>query len=181
MYCSTHLSYFCKKKLVNKYSHFFVLKYFRVALLALIVCCLSSCAKLDVYEKNISIPKYEWAYSLQPTFDFDITDTASLYNVFIVLRHTDAYRYNNIWLNAGSKAPGDSSMRYQRLDLQLGSDAKGWEGTGMDDIWELRKPITNGPVKFKKAGAYSFSLAQVMRESPLQHIMSVGVRVEKIK
>lgn len=151
-------------------------------LLLLIACCLlmTSCTKLDVYEKNVSVPQHEWLNSFQPSFDFNITDTASEYNLYIVLRHTDAYKYNNIWLNIGSKAPGDS-MRYQRFELQLGSDARGWEGAGMGDIWELRKSITNGPFPFKKPGNYSFTVAQVMRENPLLHIMSVGVRVEKAR
>lgn len=141
---------------------------------------LSACSKIDVFEKNTVIPGQQWQYGLQPSFDFIISDTASQYNLFIVLRHTDAYRYNNIWLNIGTQSPADT-MRYQRFDLQLGTDAGGWEGSGMDDIWELRKSITKGPFKFNKAGNYKFSVAQVMRENPLPEIISVGVRVEKVK
>lgn len=149
------------------------------ALLAMSV-WLNACAKIDVFEKNADIPKHQWQYSLQPAFDFAVTDTVAQYNLYIVLRHTDAYRYNNIWLNVGSQSPGDT-MRYQRFDLQLGNDATGWEGNGMDDIWELRKSITKGPFKFNKAGNYKFVIAQVMRENPLPAIVSVGVRVEKVK
>jgi gliding motility-associated lipoprotein GldH len=141
---------------------------------------LAGCSTLDIYEKNATIPKQEWLYSFKPAFDFTISDTSALYNIYIVLRHTDAYRYNNIWLNLGSKSPGDS-MRYQRFELALGSDATGWEGTGMDDIWEVRKPITKGPVRFAKNGSYTFTLEQVMRENPLQHVMNAGIRVEKVK
>ena len=141
---------------------------------------LAGCTTLDIYEKNVTIPKQEWQYNFKPSFDFTISDTTSLYNIYIVLRHTDAYRYNNIWLNVGSKFPNDT-MRYQRLELALGSDAAGWEGTGMNDIWEVRKPITKGPVKLSKQGNYTFTLAQVMRENPLPHIMNAGIRVEKVK
>jgi gliding motility-associated lipoprotein GldH len=100
--------------------------------------------------------------------------------LYIVLRHTDAYRYNNIWLNVGTQSPGDTT-RYQKFDLQLGTDATGWEGTGMDDIWEVRKLITNGPVRFNKAGNYKFTIAHIMRENPLPNIMNIGLRVEKVK
>ena len=141
---------------------------------------LNACTQLDVFEKNSPIPKNEWSYNLKPTFDFTINDTTASYNLFIVLRHTDAYRYNNIWLNVGTQSPKDT-VRYQKFDLQLGNDAQGWEGTGMDNIWELRKMITNGPVKFNKAGTYHFSVAQIMRENPLPNVMSVGIRVEKVK
>jgi len=141
---------------------------------------LTACTQLDVFEKNKPIPNNQWQYSFQPAFDFVIKDTTASYNVLIVLRHTDAYRYNNIWLNVGTQSPKDS-MRYQKFELQLGTDAQGWEGTGMDDIWELRKLITNGPVKFNKAGNYHFSVAHIMRENPLPNVMDVGIRVEKVR
>lgn len=139
-----------------------------------------SCTKLDVYEKTLAVKKQSWFYNDTAKFTVAITDTSSLYNIFLVLRHTDAYNYNNIWLNFGSQAPGDT-MRYQSINLQLASDAAGWEGQGMDDIFEVRKNITPGPVPFKKPGIYTFAVSQIMRENPLKHILNIGVRVEKVK
>ena len=165
---------------MNKALHVNIFRVYYWSVLAVTVLSLSACAKLDVYEKNTFIPKYEWSYNFKPAFDFIITDTVSSYEIYVVLRHTDAYRYNNIWLNLGTKFPGDS-IRYQRLELQLGTDAGGWEGAGMDDIWEVRKPVTRGPIKFNKPGNYTFTLAQVMRENPLPNIMNAGIRVQRIK
>ncbi len=138
----------------------------------------TSCTHLNIFEKDTTIPKYQWQYGFVPSFEFNIDDTVSQYNLYIVLRHTDAYRYNNICLNVGTQSPADT-LSYQRFDLSLGTDANGWEGSGLDDIWEVRKSITNGPVKFKKTGNYKFTIEQAMRENPLKDIMSVGVRVEK--
>ncbi|MDQ6844604.1 MAG: gliding motility lipoprotein GldH [Bacteroidota bacterium] len=139
----------------------------------------ASCIKIDQFEKTVQIPTQEWFYNNIPTFTFHITDTTSPYNLYIVLRHTDSYDYKNIWLRLGSALPGDS-MRFQNIDVTLASDANGWDGSGMDDIFEVRKNISRGPVPFKKAGDYTFSVAQIMRENPLQHVMNVGIRVEKI-
>jgi gliding motility-associated lipoprotein GldH len=154
------------------------------AILLLVTVCtiFVSCNTLDVYEKNTSVPGYQWQYSFQPGFGFTITDTAAFYNIFIVLRHTDAYKKNNIWLGIGTQMPGDSMVKYKRFDFSLADDARGWEGIGMDDIWEVRKPVvTDGPVKFNKPGLYHFTVAQIMRENPLPDVMSVGVRVEKTR
>ncbi len=71
-------------------------------------------------------------------------------------------------------------MRFQNINLTLSNDVSGWEGKGMDDIFEVRKNITPGPVPFNKAGNYTFSIAQIMRENPLHHILNVGIRVEKV-
>ena len=132
-----------------------------------------------MYEKTAAIPQQSWNYNYKPSFTFTITDTTAAYNIFIVLRHTDAYNYNNIWLTVGSQAPGDT-MRLQNINLELADDAKGWHGTGIDDIFEVRKNISPGPVPFKKAGNYTFTIAQIMRENPLKHILNVGIRVEKV-
>jgi gliding motility-associated lipoprotein GldH len=79
----------------------------------------------------------------------------------------------------GSQSPGDT-MLYQNINIEVGNDAKGWAGTGMDDIFEVRKTLTPGPIPFKKSGGYTFTLAQIMRENPLKHILNVGIRVEKV-
>ena len=139
----------------------------------------ASCSGSGVFEKNTNIPGYQWNYNFQPRFEFNISDTISQYNLYIVLRHTDNYNYNNIWLNIGTQAPGDT-LRSRRFDLSLGSDQSGWEGTGMDDIWELRKSITKGPFRFNKPGLYQFTIAQIMRDNPLKNIISIGMRVEKL-
>jgi gliding motility-associated lipoprotein GldH len=137
-----------------------------------------ACGTIDVFEKNVSIPKHEWSSTFQPEISFEIADTSSLYNIFVVIRHTNAYRYNNIWLNVYTQVPGDS-LRKDRLDLRLATDDKGWLGSGMDDIYEHRVLITREPVSLKP-GKYTFRLQQIMREEPLQHVMNAGIRVEKV-
>ena len=159
----------------NTYKLLFFL--FPVSCLLLLI---SSCKQVDVFEKNTAIPKYEWQSSFNARGSFNISDTVTLYNIYLVLRHTDAYKYNNIWLNIGLQSPGDS-LREQKVNLQLGNDLSGWEGTGMNDIWEVRKLLNPQPLPFKKAGTYNFSIGQIMRDNPLQHIMSAGLRIEKVK
>ena len=148
--------------------------------LALIIICISlvACSHINIYEKTATIPSQAWFYNNIPSFSFTISDTLAAYNIYIILRHTDAYEYNNIWLRLGTQTP-DNDKHFQNLDLTLGTDAKGWEGQGMDDIFEVRKNITRGPVPFKKAGNYTFTVAQIMRENPLKHILNVGIRIEK--
>lgn len=140
---------------------------------------ITACTTVDVFEKNITIPNHEWSSQFKPEITFKIKDTLSSYNIFAVIRHTDAYRYKNIWVNIYTQSPGDS-LKKQQLDLKLATDAKGWLGTGMDDIYEHRILITEKPL-FLKAGTYLFRLENIMREDPLEHIMNVGIRVEKVK
>ena len=141
---------------------------------------LFSCGQIEVFEKNTPIPNHAWKSNFPCSGTFIISDTSNYYNIYAVLRHTDAYKYNNIWVNVGLQPPGDS-MSFQKINLSLGDDANGWQGSGMDDIWEVRKLLTEGPKKFRKVGLYHFSLYNIMRDDPLLHVISAGLRVEKVK
>jgi len=153
------------------------MKYF-LWLLPIVFLLLSSCSRIDFFEKDTVITNYEWSHSNIVKGKFNIIDTASLYNIFIVLRHTDAYKYNNIWLDLALQPPGDSLRKF-KFDLSLGNDALGWEGTGLNDIWETRKRLTSAPIKMDKIGPYNYQIGQIMRDEPLKYVMSVGIRIEK--
>ena len=81
-------------------------------------------------------------------------------------------------MNLYIQAPGEVSTK-QQLDIPLATNEKGWLGKGMDDIFEHRYKITRQPIAFRKVGTYQFTLEQIMRENPLEHILDVGLRVEK--
>jgi gliding motility-associated lipoprotein GldH len=140
---------------------------------------LAGCGTLDVYEKAKFFPDHEWKSSDKPAFYFTIEDTVSLYNIFLVFRHEDAYHYNNIWVNITTKAPHDTA-RSQQVNVTLADNKKGWLGTGMDDVFDHRARITRAPVRLRK-GSYTFILQQNMREEPLQFVLNAGIRVEKVK
>ncbi len=139
------------------------------------MCVLFSCTQTNVFENNTTIPGNAWKNSFTVKGSFKVSDTASPYKTYIVLRHTDAYRYSNIWLNLGLQSPGDS-MRYSKINIELGTDAGGWMGTGMNDIWEMRQLIL---IPLKKNGIYNYSISQIMRDDPLAAVLSAGLRVEK--
>jgi gliding motility-associated lipoprotein GldH len=153
----------------------YLIFYITVFCLFLFISCKQ---KVGVFERNTTIPSYSWHKNFTPAGTFTINDTVGSYNIYLVLRHTDAYQYNNIWLNVGLKSPGDS-MYFQKVNLSLGSDATGWEGTGMNDIWEVRKLLNGRPQRFIKPGEYHYEIRHIMREVPLDGIMSAGFRVEK--
>ena len=150
----------------------------KLFILLLAIILFSSCTRLDVFEKNTTIPGMKWNTNFIASGTVNISDTVSAYNIYIVMRHTDAYNYNNIWLNTGLQTPGDS-MKFQKINLTLGNDASGWEGSGMNDIWEVRKLISGVPKRFIHSGRYNFSIQQIMRDDPLREVMSIGIRLEK--
>ena len=166
------MNHFIKSLLLKKR---FLLFAFFISLLAV------SCTKINLYEKSIALPDHEWKSSFKPVFHFTISDTTSPYQIFIVFRHNDQYNYNNLWVNLYTLAPGSKAPSKAQYELPLATNEKGWLGTGMDDIYEHRIALTplNESFYFKKAGEYTFTLEQIMREDPLQHVWNVGLRIEK--
>jgi gliding motility-associated lipoprotein GldH len=142
------------------------------------VVLLSSCIQTGLFEKNVTLNKHAWDNNYKPTISFDITDTTSSYNVFFVVRHTDAFTYNNLWVKIRSKGPGDYVATAQQFDLPLANQNK-WTGTGMDDIFEHRILLSRKPVRFPRTGSYQFTLEHIMRENPLKELLNVGIRLEK--
>ena len=138
---------------------------------------LVSCNTIDLYEKSVTIPGHQWKSSFKPSFDFTIKDTSSAYKLFFILRHNEKYSFNNIYINVYVKGPGqDTAMKIQQ-DLVLATNEKGWLGTGMDDIYEHRIPLA--AEQSLKAGNYTFTIAQIMREDPLENVLNAGLRIEK--
>jgi len=136
---------------------------------------LSSCTKIDLYEKDVTVPGFRWKSNFQPEFAFNIKDTTSPYQLFLVLRHNEKYNFNNIWITLYSQPPGDT-VHKASFELQLANNEK-WLASGMDDIYEHRIRLTDP--QYLKAGIYRFRIEQIMREDPLENVMNVGLRVEK--
>jgi gliding motility-associated lipoprotein GldH len=133
-----------------------------------------------VFEKDLTFNNHEWPSAIKPDIAFEISDTASLYNIYIVLRHTDAYHFNNMYVRATVKEPGEAQARTGDYDLQLATNGKGWIGTAMDDIYDARLLI-QPKTRFRKTGTYHITLEQLMREDPLKNVLSAGLRVERIQ
>ena len=164
------ITIFCKKNLLRKFVYLSF-----IPVLSLLSCHLPTGA----FEKNISIPGQSWQSSYKPEISFNIKDTASLYNIFFVIRHSDAYNFNNIWIRASVDQPEESNLKSKQYDLTLATSDKGWIGSAMDDICEARLLI-QPRTRFRKTGDYHITLEQIMREDPLKHILNIGIRVEKM-
>ncbi len=148
------------------------MKYLAIAISLLL---LVSCTTLDVYEKTKPFNNHQWSSTDKPSFSFDIKDTTSYQNFYFVLRHTEAYPYKNIWLELTIKSPYDTTVLRKEFKL---ADNNKWLGNSIDDIVEHRVIFNPQAIQLRR-GTYSFTLKQIMRDDPLPHILSAGIRVQK--
>jgi gliding motility-associated lipoprotein GldH len=153
------------------------MKRFSFLLSTFAIFLLTACKQNELYERMEPVPGGEWKSNFQPSFTFNISDTTALYNVYITVRHTNNFPYNNLWVESSLQLPGDTLLK-QKLDLQLASP-EGWVGMGMDDIFEARIKVTPRPSSFPRNGPVTFTLKQIMRQDPLPGVLQVGMRIEK--
>ena len=150
-----------------------------VFILLCIFFVLFGCETKQLFEQSTIYPNHNWPSKQATKYQFNVTDTAAAYKIFFVIRHHNAYHYKNIWLDLIIKSPTNAITK-QVLNLNLADDAKGWLGTGMDDIYDQRIPMTASPIRFNK-GINEIIVQHTMREDPLENILSTGIRVEKVK
>lgn len=154
-----------------------------LTLASLFLLLLGGCQTLDLYEKTVSLPGKAWPSTYQPSFTFTLRDTTAVYDLQLVLRHSDRYHFNNIWVEVSVKTPGADSARRFRAERVLGTDEQGWLGSGMDDIYEhrisLNDKLLENNISLRQKGDYTITLKQIMREDPLQQVWNAGIRLEK--
>jgi gliding motility-associated lipoprotein GldH len=156
--------------------------FYAVALLFSTAFLYSGCMSSPYYQKVYALPENEWQYNNKLSFKFEITDTAAMYQLFFLMRHTEAYPFSNIWIWVETKQPGADTFSRSRMEIPLAEISGKWMGRGMGEIWEHRMPITQGdrPMRFNKKGLYEIRIEQNMRINPLPEILQVGLRVAKM-
>lgn len=145
-----------------------------------LVLLLTACIESNVYESNYDFPSHQWKPNHKPTFEIKITDTNAPYVFFLNLRHTNAYNFSNIWINMITTSP-DGKKTEQRVELKLAESSGRWLGRGMNEIYEHKISLSgNAKTKFQQLGVYKIVMEPIMRQEPLQEILSVGLRIEKM-
>jgi gliding motility-associated lipoprotein GldH len=144
-----------------------------------VVISIAACQTIDLYEQMTTYPDHKWESKQANQYQFNIADSNANYNMSFVIRHHNAYHYKNIWLQVITQSATDSAEK-QTVNINLADDANGWLGSGMDDIYDHRVLINTKPLKLPK-GIFKVSIQHIMREDPLQNILTTGIRVEKIK
>ena len=154
----------------------------RLGLALLLTLLIASCRPSPQYQDHYNIPGSAWDAGYRPQFNFRIDDTAAAYQLFLLIRHTDAYPFSNIWVNMESRAPGDSAWGRTRVEIPLAAPSGRWLGRGAGALWEQRVAINPPaqPAFFPKSGEYTVRLSHDMRRNPLPEVLTIGLRLEKL-
>lgn len=138
-----------------------------------------SCDRKVVFEKNSIISDSKWNFKETLHYDVNINDTLRAHNIYINIRNSQEYQYNNIFLFLSTYAPNGNLLK-DTFEISL-ADKKGkWYGKGAGNIYSLQVPYMQN-IKFPYRGIYVFEIQHAMWNEELNGITDVGIRIEERK
>lgn len=136
-----------------------------------------ACGPTPYFEEAIDVDSNNWNYDQKVNFTVDTNDTLSMYNMHLIVSHSDEFSYQNLYLNITTSFPSQED-RQERLNIEL-SDEKGqWVGKCSGGICQTKVYLIDD-FKFPEEGKYNFSVEQLSREENLKGISQLALEIFK--
>ncbi|WP_308991833.1 gliding motility lipoprotein GldH [Mariniflexile litorale] len=143
----------------------------------------TSCDPNRVFDAYQPIPN-KWHKDSVVSFNIKVPDSTNAYNLFVNLRNTNAYKYNNLFLIVEMAFPHGKTVK-DTLEYKMADPSGKFLGTGLTDVKE-NKLWYKEQVVFKEKGNYIVNIQHAMRENgkvngviELEGIIDIGFRIEK--
>ena len=147
----------------------------KVALLAVISLLLVSCQQGVVFTAFKALPELGWECDSVVVFEPALEDSVAAYDMQLVVRHTERYSYQNLWLFVDVKQ--DSLLlRRDTIEAMLANERGEWYGGGYS---KYTLPIVYLERLVLPGGCYHVVVQQGMREEALRGISDLGLKVIK--
>ncbi len=136
-----------------------------------------SCDSGMVYDQYERTDKGVWSWQDAMEFKADISDTLSMHNIYIQVRHTVDYPLSNLYMFVHVKSPSGEHLT-DTINMVLAAPDGEWIGKGNGNIRELML-LYRRQTQFRIPGTYVFTLEQAMRQPELP-VTDLGIRIERI-
>lgn len=121
------------------------------------------------------LPDNQWAYEDSIQFNFAIADTLQLYDLVLELKHSTDYAYQNLYTKIHTHFP-DGQRLSKPVSLELANAAGEWRGNCNAETCTTPIPIQTGAY-FNQPGDYTIVVEQFMRESPVNGVQGLTLKV----
>lgn len=156
----------------------------RLLALLLTVLLLTACESNTVFSETKAMDGY-WDQKEVVEFALPQLDSLKNYNLFLNIRNTNDYKYNNIFLIATINFPHGKTVA-DTLEYRMANPDGTWMGHGIGNVKENKLWYKEG-VRFFENGTYSVTVEQAMRNNgavegvrKLEGIVDVGLSIEEV-
>jgi len=139
---------------------------------------IAGCDNQRVFEGKKDFIDRFWVFNNPAEFEFEITEPEKSYNLFLNIRNTAKYQYQNIYLQYYLEDSTGRLLSKELKNIQLFNSITGVPlGKGLGDLFDIEKVFLED-YNFENSGKYRLRVDQFMRQDSLPEILSVGLRVE---
>lgn len=140
-----------------------------------------SCDKNTLYKAYEDIDDGQWYVDDKFAFEFEVRDTTQAYTLYYLIRNAQQYPYYNLYLNREMMGPDGKMMMTRLEEMYLSDQTTGKpRGSGLGDLFDHKIRFMQN-YRFPRAGKYTITIAQSMRQNPLPHILGIGLSIEKVQ
>lgn len=143
--------------------------------------CLYACTDNDIFFQYKKISSEGWNKDSTVIFNFTISDSTLPYNLYVNIRNTSEYPYQNFWLFIKKSVINTDStfvvIATDTVECYLADKRGKWLGSGAGATYEMPLLIEKNTDFEQKT--YRYELTQGMRNDILHGINDIGLRVEK--
>lgn len=138
-----------------------------------------SCASNTIFSHYAEIKDGIWATDRSFAFNVEVEDTVSTYEIDILVRNTDVFPRQNLWLSIVQEFNGQE-IRRDTVNISLLNEDGKWRGRGLGSSYD-NQLIWKQRVRFPRKGSYVYHFSHLMRIDVLEGIERVGIEVVKEK
>lgn len=148
-------------------------------LLGLTLFFMLACGEQAFYSETHDIKTAKWATDEALVFQAEITDTAAVYELQLLVDHLKSYRYQNIYLRIKTIFP-EQEAREEQLTIDIADDKGSWVGKCSSEQCTCKVFLLDN-FKFPTVGSYGFEIRQFTRDENLAGINSMTLELFKKK
>ena len=152
------------------------MRYLLQCLAISLITLFSSCDPQMVYDQYNKTEDGLWRWQDAREFLVEITDTISLNNIYLQIRHTVDYPMSNLYMFVHVKGPTGQILK-DTVNMILAAPDGRWTGSGTGKLRELQL-LYRSQTQFGFSGTYVFTLEQGMRNPELP-VNDLGIRIER--
>lgn len=150
-----------------------------VLLSAICLVALASCGPNYIYQQEKQMENGVWTYRDSAVFEFDVQDTAFLYNLYFNLAAREEFPYENLYVYLHTVFPDGKRMGKSHSFEVFDRQGK-ILGTSSGDVRKQHIMLQENTF-FNQKGKYRIVVEQYMRQDSLPNVVSVGLDIEQKK
>ena len=147
----------------------------RYWIISILLIVLASCGPSPHYSERIDVNPEGWPVAAPVSFTAAIPDSTTVYNLQLIVDHSMAYRYENIYLKIKTIFP-DRPEKEEQLNINLATDIGQWVGKCSGEKCKCKVYLLD-KFKFPAPGDYTFQLQQYTRNEAIKGINSLTMEL----